>query len=200
MRGRGRVRGLTIVRPLLGVRRVALRDYARSRGLTWGEDSTNDDISLSRNRLRRRLLADLQQINPGAVDNVARAATLMRDEEEWLDELATRALEEVLQGEEYPGGVAIDAAGLAALPLPLRRRVARLPQSAPVVAGHPVPGWPVGNRTKVSTAKGTAGRSERATDACGSSDQGTGTVYSRSPVRGQVLKVNILDSTANVSF
>jgi len=125
MRRRVRVEGLLVVRPLLDCRRADLRAYATSRSLRWGEDSSNQDISHARNRLRRRLLADLQQINPAAVDNVARAAVLLQEDEEWLDELAAEATERIVVEEPYPGGRALHAGELAALPRPLQRRVVR---------------------------------------------------------------------------
>jgi tRNA(Ile)-lysidine synthase len=134
MRQRAEVGGLLIVRPLLERRRAELRDYARSRGLRWRRDSSNDDISLARNRLRRRLLNELRQINPGAAGNAARAARLLRDEEEWLDEIAARALAGVRCEEEFPGALCLRADGLAELPRPLQRRVVQ--RAIEEVRGH----------------------------------------------------------------
>lgn len=125
MRRRTRIDGLLIVRPLLDRRRDELRAHARTHGLRWAEDASNDDISLARNRLRRRVLVDLQQINPAAVDNVARAAMLLHEEEEWLDALAAETAERLDVAEEYPGGMALDRQRLAALARPLQRRVVR---------------------------------------------------------------------------
>jgi tRNA(Ile)-lysidine synthase len=122
------------LRPLLDERRAALRDYAVAGSLAWNEDSSNEDISLARNRLRRRLLGDLQQINPAAVDNVARAAALMREEEEWLDDLAVGAMQELRREDDFPGARTLCEEGLAALPRPLRRRVVR--RAIEEVRGH----------------------------------------------------------------
>jgi len=134
MRRRSLVDGVLLLRPLLDCRRVDLRAYATVHALPWGEDSSNEDISLARNRLRRRLLADLQQINPGAVENVARAASLLADEDEWLDELAAAALADLAVDEPFTGGAALRADGLDELPRPLRRRVVR--QAIEKVRGH----------------------------------------------------------------
>ncbi len=134
MRRRARVGGLLILRPLLELRRGDLRDYAASRGLPWREDSSNQDISLARNRLRRRVLADLQQINPAAVDNVARAAKLLREEEEWLDTLAVEALERIQLEARYPGAAVVRTDGLSRLSRPLQRRVVR--RVIETVRGH----------------------------------------------------------------
>lgn len=69
-----------LVRPLLGIRRAALAEYAARHGLTWAEDPTNADLSLARNRVRRVLLPELEQINPGIVATLARTAEVMAGE------------------------------------------------------------------------------------------------------------------------
>ena len=46
---------IVLVRPLLDVRRLTLREYLRERGLTWVEDPTNDDRSFERVRVRNLL-------------------------------------------------------------------------------------------------------------------------------------------------
>jgi tRNA(Ile)-lysidine synthase len=125
MRRRARIGELLVLRPLLDRRRSELRAYAASRSLPWGEDASNRDISLARNRLRHRLVKDLQQINPGAVDNVARAAGLLHEEEEWLDALAADAAASLRTDEPIPGAMALDRDKLAELPPPLQRRVVR---------------------------------------------------------------------------
>ncbi|HLL90854.1 MAG TPA: ATP-binding protein, partial [Tepidisphaeraceae bacterium] len=51
------VGGLTIVRPLLAVRRAALRAELARRGVDWREDASNATDAYARNRLRK-LLAD----------------------------------------------------------------------------------------------------------------------------------------------
>lgn len=63
LRGTGR-KGLsslrsshTIHRPLLHLEKQALRDYARDQGLTWREDSTNEDTKYLRNYVRHKILS-----------------------------------------------------------------------------------------------------------------------------------------------
>jgi tRNA(Ile)-lysidine synthase len=62
IRGTGR-RGISslnssdeLVRPLLDVPKAKIREYAIDRGLSWNEDSTNDDTSYLRNYVRLQLL------------------------------------------------------------------------------------------------------------------------------------------------
>ncbi|HYV18115.1 MAG TPA: tRNA lysidine(34) synthetase TilS [Verrucomicrobiae bacterium] len=133
LRGSGR-RGLggihpvidgTLIRPLLGLKHADLRAWLRRRRIPWREDATNRDLSLTRNRVRRRLLPLLQrQFNPKASEVLARAADLLRDEEDWLERLTADAYDSVALSDR-PLNVVLDAKALAAMPLVLRRRVLR---------------------------------------------------------------------------
>jgi tRNA(Ile)-lysidine synthetase-like protein len=55
MKTNAKVGGLTILRPLLGVRRAALREFLTQRGQPWREDASNQSDRYARNRLRRFL-------------------------------------------------------------------------------------------------------------------------------------------------
>lgn len=48
-------RGLMLLRPLLAVRRTALRDHLTERGLEWIDDPANEDIRFARARARQAL-------------------------------------------------------------------------------------------------------------------------------------------------
>ena len=114
-------RGL-VVRPLLEVAREHLRDYLRARGEAWVEDETNDDRANPRNRVRHVVLPELDRTLGGdARPALARAAALIREDAEWLDELAQdrfTALATVI-----PDGVELEAGGLQGEPPPMRRRI-----------------------------------------------------------------------------
>ena len=45
-----------VLRPLLGLPRTVLHEYARSRQLAWIEDESNADSRYTRNFLRREIL------------------------------------------------------------------------------------------------------------------------------------------------
>ncbi|MBI1250769.1 MAG: tRNA lysidine(34) synthetase TilS [Alphaproteobacteria bacterium] len=66
-------RGITLVRPLLGLRRAALRDRLRLEGAAWRDDPANDDPKFDRARARRALAA-LDRETPA----VARLAAIAR--------------------------------------------------------------------------------------------------------------------------
>lgn len=67
LRGSGR-QGLSaiannrkVLRPLLGVSKQQIIEYAQSKGLKWREDASNSDVSYLRNYLRLKVLSKLDQ-------------------------------------------------------------------------------------------------------------------------------------------
>lgn len=60
-----------LVRPLLTFSKQQLRDYASEHQLTFYEDVTNQDVTLTRNRLRQRVVPELMQVNPEFLSHVA---------------------------------------------------------------------------------------------------------------------------------
>jgi tRNA(Ile)-lysidine synthase len=111
-----------IIRPLLDVSRAELREYLRSLGYDWVEDETNTDLRNPRNRIRHRVLPELN-LAAGAdtTSAIARAAGLVREDTQWLDGLAAGRFAALVR--EGPHGLDIDAAALDEEPLPVRRRI-----------------------------------------------------------------------------
>ena len=88
LRGAG-IHGLTgirphnahIVRPLLGVSRQEILRYLHSIGQDYVTDSTNLQPDVLRNKVRLQLLPLLEQLSPGASDNIARSAYYLSEAE-----------------------------------------------------------------------------------------------------------------------
>jgi tRNA(Ile)-lysidine synthase len=79
----------SVVRPLLGVRRAALRAYLRGKKQDWREDASNQDTSRMRARIRKKLLPLLQeQFQSGVVEHLSSLAEFAREDEEFLELLA----------------------------------------------------------------------------------------------------------------
>jgi tRNA(Ile)-lysidine synthase len=110
------------IRPLLDCRRFELRAFLAERGLSFVEDSTNDDVSIPRNRVRGELIPFLQErFNPAVVDALANQAELARDEWLWmLDELSSRNIEGAIWNAQAESWT-LDRVVLMALPRALRR-------------------------------------------------------------------------------
>jgi tRNA(Ile)-lysidine synthase len=117
-----------LVRPLLAVSRAQTTAYCDARGLRWREDSSNEDESYARTRVRHGLLQALRAVHPAAEANVLRTAELLRAETQLLDALVS---------EELAGGSTIAIERLEQLPAALARMVVvRLAEDA---AGTYVP-------------------------------------------------------------
>jgi tRNA(Ile)-lysidine synthase len=121
------------IRPLLGVRRAEIVAYLRSRRQAYRVDPTNRDTTLTRNRVRRRLIPLLErEFNPAAAEVLARSAGLLRDEEAWMDQLSRAAFRGAATVE--PGGISLAVPALVAMPRALLRRVLR--RAVESVRGH----------------------------------------------------------------
>jgi tRNA(Ile)-lysidine synthase len=126
-----------IVRPLLAATHSEIESYLREIGQDWREDSSNRNLTFTRNRIRHELLPLLEGWNPRLREHMAQMATLARDEEAWWQaELARLAPQLLLSGRPVRGGgraagpgldsgVAIEASRLAALAPALQRRLIR---------------------------------------------------------------------------
>ena len=79
-------RGLVLVRPLLGVRRAALRRYLQERGAAWIEDPANSNPLFERVRVRQRLAA-LEAAGLDAT-RLVRVAARLRAHADAIDEAA----------------------------------------------------------------------------------------------------------------
>jgi tRNA(Ile)-lysidine synthase len=123
--------GLSVVRPLLGVNRAALREYLRSLNQDWLEDPMNQDGSFDRVRVRRAQAA-LDEAGLSVSRIAAAAAHLARARESL--EIVTEAVlaRAVHQGRR---GLLLDPKVLAAAPRELALRA--LASVLMAVSGQP---------------------------------------------------------------
>ena len=92
--------GITFYRPLLGLRREFLRDILRARGLSWREDSTNNDTEYTRNYIRLKLIPMIESgINASAVEHLAQFGEDMRPIREREDIASREILASCLEDE-----------------------------------------------------------------------------------------------------
>lgn len=113
------VNGVTLLRPLLGVRREELRDYLRRQKLTWIEDPSNDDDGFERIRIRKALdLLEPLGISVPALAEVADNMARARDALDWQSFVTARDIARV-----QDGNVVMDRQRFAALPAEIARRL-----------------------------------------------------------------------------
>ena len=118
-----------IVRPLLDSARAELRQFLDDQGIGYRLDETNDDPSITRNRVRAELLPLLRKrFNPAVVDALAHEADILRQEQALLDRLAGERLAEAATLDD--GRVTLDADALIAAPRALARLMVRAAATA----------------------------------------------------------------------
>ncbi len=109
-----------LLRPLLGFRRQALRDYARAHGLSWVEDPSNADPAFDRNYLRHHVLPRLEARWPRVVPALQRASRNAAEAEAVARELAAADLDRLAGADG-----SLPVAALRALSGPRRRALLR---------------------------------------------------------------------------
>lgn len=115
-----------IIRPLIDVRRLDLRQYVTTRGLAFREDASNADVSIPRNRVRQELIPYLERaFSPGIVDVLAREAASAREDEERLHAEAIDLGSSIVLTDAAQTASRVDAAALTALHPAIAARVAR---------------------------------------------------------------------------
>lgn len=108
-----------LLRPLLGVGRTEIADYAELHGLSWVDDHSNADTRYARNFLRHKVLPGLRDRFPAVEERLASAAARFTEAADLLDDLARLDLG------DRPAAFPVDVAFLAGLSEPRARNVMR---------------------------------------------------------------------------
>lgn len=111
-----------VLRPLLRLRRTEVESLVTASGLTPVLDPTNDDLTIPRNAVRRRLLPYLEESQPGATQRCCRLASAARRAAAKIEDVLEPQLDlgpvlDRATGE--PVGAALDRKTFTALPAPL---------------------------------------------------------------------------------
>lgn len=125
----------TVIRPLLRTTRLQIEAFLRARNQPWREDSTNRNLTFTRNRIRHELLPELEAWNPQLREHLFQMSELARDEQAWWEsEISRLSSAIILRGRPVRGGgrasttsegIALDIARLIAESTALQRRVLR---------------------------------------------------------------------------
>ncbi|MEN1760916.1 tRNA lysidine(34) synthetase TilS [Anoxynatronum sibiricum] len=112
-----------VIRPLLDVSRDEVMAYCTHHQLDFCQDETNEMPEATRNKIRLELLPHLAAFNPEIVSNLGRTATLLREDEAALNQLAEEAMNTQAYQEE--SGCQYENEALTRLPDALLSRVLR---------------------------------------------------------------------------
>ncbi len=111
-----------IIRPFLVATRKEILSYLEANQLSYRVDASNYDCRYLRNRIRLQLIPFLEkEFNPNIVNSLCQLASLVREEDNLLEDLAGKAWEDGVREEEGRIILALDR--LEALPLAIRRRI-----------------------------------------------------------------------------
>jgi tRNA(Ile)-lysidine synthase len=124
-----------LVRPFLATSRREIEAYLKAKGQCWREDSSNQDLGHTRNRVRHTLLPLLErEFNPAIRQTLADLADLAQAEDDyWDNELSALLPRLVHEGKPSRSGrsssgnaqgiLALDLAALRNLPLAVQRQL-----------------------------------------------------------------------------
>ena len=113
------VRG-RIIRPLIDITREEVESYCALHSLRFITDSTNKDTCFSRNKIRLEVIPRLLELNPNVHATAARLSEIVRDEDEFLEQLTIDNGKLKIENDE-----SISVAQLKNFHIALRRRSVR---------------------------------------------------------------------------
>ncbi|WP_019181150.1 tRNA lysidine(34) synthetase TilS [Microbacterium yannicii] len=120
----GDLGGVSLLRPLLGVRRAVTRAACAAEGLEVWDDPHNADPRFARVRVRERVLPVLEaELGPGIAEALARTAAQLREDAAAFDEMIDETIEDIVEHAE--AGISVSVPALAANPAALRHRIIR---------------------------------------------------------------------------
>ncbi len=94
--------GAKLVRPLLNATREDIVEFAKHNKLSWVEDASNQDVAYSRNDIRHNVIPHMLEHRADALQNIARSAANLEQENGLLREIAISDLVEVREQPIHP--------------------------------------------------------------------------------------------------
>ncbi len=125
LRGMEAVRG-RYIRPLLCAERKEAEDYCLMKQIGYRHDETNDDLEISRNHIRHKVIPELTGINDRAVQHINEAAKEITAAEEYISLETDKAYSVcVKRSENEASDLEIDIEQLTELPELIASRIVR---------------------------------------------------------------------------
>ncbi len=107
---------VTLIRPMLGIRRDTVYEYLAALGQPYRSDSSNANVGFTRNRIRHDLLPRLEaDYNPDVTDALLRLGSLAGEVQDLVDGLVAQLVAQVVLEQDVQT-LRIDATRLAAQP------------------------------------------------------------------------------------
>jgi tRNA(Ile)-lysidine synthase len=88
---------LPYVRPLIALKKSEIIEYLRNESLIYSKDETNELLDYRRNLLRHKIIPQILEINPDLHHTLRRAITILKQDDDFLEEQADKAYERVAE-------------------------------------------------------------------------------------------------------
>ena len=112
---------IPVVRPLLDVTKENLLAYIGTKHISYCVDSTNEDVRYQRNRIRHRIIPELEAVNPAVVDAIVRLGSSVNEDVMVISDLTYRTFDKLVSiGNDE---VRISRRALRQEPLAIQRRL-----------------------------------------------------------------------------
>ena len=112
---------IPVVRPLLDVTKEDLLAYIGTKHISYCVDSTNEDVRYQRNRIRHRIIPELEVVNPAVVDAIVRLGSSVNEDVMVISDLTSRTFDKLVSiGDDE---VRISRRALRQEPLAIQRRL-----------------------------------------------------------------------------
>ncbi len=129
------INGLELIRPLLRVYKEDILQYCHQHEIPYRIDSSNENKTYMRNRIRLELIPYLQRMNPRIAQVINQTAQLLQEDEQYMEQEAVRWMDEHVHSKGRSYQLKRDA--FRGLHIALQRRVIKLILSY-LSAGKPV--------------------------------------------------------------
>jgi len=88
-------------RPLLNITRSEIEKYCKYHNLTPNNDSSNSDIEYKRNYIRAKILPELTQINPDALDKINSLSEIAKEENDIVEEYIDNIIDKISEDKKF---------------------------------------------------------------------------------------------------
>ena len=112
---------IPVVRPLLDVTKEDLLAYIGTKHISYCVDRTNEDVRYQRNRIRHRIIPELEAINPNVVDAIARLGGSVSEDLAVISDLTVQAFKRLVTIDK--GEMRLSRRALRKEPLAIQRRL-----------------------------------------------------------------------------
>jgi len=100
------------IRPMLWAKKEEIEDFARDNGIDWRDDSSNESEKYMRNIIRKKVVPELERVNPAFISTNLRNAARIKDAERFVQ----HSINQLAIAEEKDGHIYIKKDALFRLP------------------------------------------------------------------------------------